>query len=188
MIIYCHGLGSSGRSDKANILRWTCGDLGVSAPDLPLEPEKAVQRIEAEIGRLGGEPCLLVGSSLGGFYALYLHQTRYIPAVLLNPATEPFQERNNATAMRQHIDLGNQWREQYTAQLRAMQVTPGEVEPHNLWVYLAVDDEVLDYRRAANYFAVKNCAVTILPDGGHRLTNFETLVPQIRSIYLGLKS
>ncbi len=186
MLIYCHGLGSSGQSEKATILKQTCGDLEVVAPNLPLEPRQAIRRIEEEVKRLPFEPCLLIGSSLGGFYALNLHQKCGLPAVLLNPATNPFQEKDNSAAIKQHLDYPISWQEEYSTQLFQMQIPPEEVNPHNLWIYLAKDDELLSYRRAEAYFAVNNCALTVLSSGGHRLDNFAELIPDIRRIYAEL--
>lgn len=188
MLIYCHGLGSSGQSEKATILKQTCGDLGVAAPDLPLEPRWAIRRIEEEIDRLPSEPYLLIGSSLGGFYALNLHQKHGLPAVLLNPATNPFQEKDNSAAIKQHLDYPIAWQKEYNTQLFQMQIPPEEVNPNNLWIYLAQDDELLNYRRAEAYFAVNNCAVTVLSSGGHRLDNFGELISDIRRIYAELSA
>jgi predicted esterase YcpF (UPF0227 family) len=187
MLIYCHGLGSSGKSDKANILRRECSDLGVLAPDLPLEPREAIARIEAELNQANGTRHLLIGSSLGGFYALYLHQQKGVPAVLLNPAIAPFQEQSNREAIQRHIDKPLAWRADYMPQLAAMQIKPEDVKPQDLRIYLAQDDDLLDYKVALNFFGVTKCAITVLPNGGHRLSNFETIIPEIRAFYLSLK-
>lgn len=187
MLIYCHGLGSSGQSDKANILRRSCADLGITAPDLPLEPYQAVARLEAALNQSKDSRNLLIGSSLGGFYALYLHQKVGIPAILLNPAVAPFQEQQNREAIQRHIDTPLAWREEYAHQLAALQVKPEDVNPENLRIYLAQDDDLLDYKKTLEFFGVTKCAVKVLSTGGHRLNNFETIIPEIRAFYLSLK-
>ncbi len=110
-----------------------------------------------------------------------------VPAVLLNPAVALFQEQPNREAIQRHIDKPLAWRADYMPQLAAMQIKPEDVKPQDLRIYLAKDDDLLDYKVALNFFGVTKCAITVLPNGGHRLSNFETIIPEIRAFYLSLK-
>jgi uncharacterized protein len=95
VIIYLHGLNSSGRSHKAGLLRRGLAPMPVLAPDYPAHrPAEAVSSLLAWFARLpsaGDRGLDLVGSSMGGFYAQYL--ARRLPVArlyLVNPALAPW--------------------------------------------------------------------------------------------------
>jgi len=89
MIIYIHGFNSSGQSGKARELAEIFPDEQVLAPDLPWQPKLAIEMLEALIQSHGNESLLLVGSSLGSYYAQYLGYRFSLPVVLINPALNP---------------------------------------------------------------------------------------------------
>ena len=77
-ILYLHGFGSSGASGTVDLLRrefWEQSEAAhravVVAPDIPLDPFVAMPKLEelayAEM------PDLVIGTSMGGFYAQQLH-------------------------------------------------------------------------------------------------------------------
>lgn len=79
-ILFIHGLASSGAYKMASSLRILLKPCEVISPDVPIDPEQALgllQRICAE-----QEPDLVVGLSLGGFWAQKLRGRRKI---LVNP-------------------------------------------------------------------------------------------------------
>lgn len=189
MLIYCHGFGSSGQATKAQILRTHFTDKMVLAPDLPLEPAAAIETIIENIRNTrNNSRILLIGSSLGGFYALHLHQEYGVPAILLNPAIDPIGDTYPHDY--NPCDMENSslaaWCREYTSQIRTLYHLPQTINPQNLFVFLNRDDELLDYRKAADYFKVNNYQVTIFESGGHRFLNFEELIPTIRAIYENL--
>ena len=77
-ILYLHGFGSSGASGTVELLRkefWERTDAAhravVVAPDIPLDPlvaEKALEELAYD-----EMPDLVIGTSMGGFYAQMLH-------------------------------------------------------------------------------------------------------------------
>lgn len=73
-LLYIHGLNSSPLSNKASQLSALMQSLGLGAqlriPALHHHPRQAIAQLEAAIAELGRP--LLVGSSLGGYYATYL--------------------------------------------------------------------------------------------------------------------
>ena len=77
-ILYLHGFGSSGASGTVELLRKEFWDrveparrAVVVAPDIPLDPLEAMPALE----RLAYDemPDLVIGTSMGGFYAQQLH-------------------------------------------------------------------------------------------------------------------
>ena len=77
-ILYLHGFGSSGASGTVGLLRREFWDRAapsrravVVAPDIPLDPFAAMPMLEALA--YDEMPDLIVGTSMGGFYAQQLH-------------------------------------------------------------------------------------------------------------------
>lgn len=77
-ILYLHGFGSSGASGTVDLLRRAFGDRAdeahravIVAPDIPLDPLAALPMLK-ELAS-DEQPDLIVGTSMGGFYAQQLH-------------------------------------------------------------------------------------------------------------------
>jgi len=186
MLIYCHGFGSSGQAAKAQILHANFPAGTVISPDLPLEPLAAITTIEQNMRTISGNSrILLVGSSLGGFYALHLHQKSGVPAILLNPTVDPIGDTDRRDRLEANFDAGDlaAWCAEYTDQIRGLYHPAESVNPQSLFVFLNRDDEVLDYRKAERYFKINNCQIVIADRGGHRFESFEKLIPDVRAIY-----
>ncbi len=83
-VLFIHGLASSGAYKTANTLRTLLRPCVVVAPDVPIEPGAALSMLW-DICRTEC-PDLVVGLSLGGFWALQLRGFRKI---LINPDLHP---------------------------------------------------------------------------------------------------
>ncbi len=79
-ILFIHGLASSGAYKMASTLRILIKGSEVISPDVPIEPDEALDLLEG-ICR-DEDPDLVVGLSLGGFWAQKLRGRRKI---LINP-------------------------------------------------------------------------------------------------------
>ncbi|MDF7003113.1 alpha/beta fold hydrolase, partial [Escherichia coli] len=95
-IVYLHGFRSSPRSFKAQLIGQRMASVGLAdkyvCPALPVSPREAVDETEAVIAELStrdGIRPVLIGSSLGGFYATWLAERHGLRAAMLNPATRP---------------------------------------------------------------------------------------------------
>lgn len=88
-IIYLHGFASSGASGTVDLLRhefWgkdPSRRVVVDAPDIPVDPLEALPMLKVLVAR--EQPALIVGTSLGGFYA---QQLRGFERICVNPAFE----------------------------------------------------------------------------------------------------
>ncbi|RUM60683.1 MAG: esterase, partial [Persephonella sp.] len=90
-VMYIHGFNSAGYGNKINKLKEAFGDENVIALTLPYNPAKAIKLLEFLIEAIREKDNLiLVGTSLGGFYGLYLGAKYKIPSVLINPSTDPY--------------------------------------------------------------------------------------------------
>lgn len=79
-ILFIHGLASAGTYKMASSLRILIKPSEVIAPDIPIEPDKALSMLE-ELCR-DENPDLIVGLSLGGFWAQKLRGRKKL---LVNP-------------------------------------------------------------------------------------------------------
>ena len=87
-LIYIHGFNSSPASFKARVLQAALAERvsGATflAPALPPSPAAATRLLDALV--LAHPQAILVGSSLGGYYAGWLAERHAMRAVLVNPA------------------------------------------------------------------------------------------------------
>ena len=83
-ILFIHGLASSGAYKMASTLRILLKGSEVTAPDVPIEPSDALALLEGICSRK--KPDLIVGLSLGGFWAQKLRGYR---KMLVNPDLHP---------------------------------------------------------------------------------------------------
>ena len=88
-ILYLHGFASCGEGNKSTLLKAYFGADRVIAPDLPPSPIDALDAIEEILESTQID--ILIGSSLGGYYATYLVEKYCMKAVLLNPSTQPWE-------------------------------------------------------------------------------------------------
>ena len=80
-IIYFHGFASSGASGSAQMLRRVLPEYELIAPDIPLDPREALPFLKELCEQ--EQPCLIIGSSMGGMYA---QQMRGFRRLAVNPA------------------------------------------------------------------------------------------------------
>jgi uncharacterized protein len=183
MLIYIHGFNSSSRSGKAVALRNWMESRGLGeafvCPDLPHRPAGAIALLEQMIAQSHG-PAKLVGSSLGGFYAVYLAEKHDLKAIQINPCVACHEKLASQVGMLQknwHGGEEYEFTKDHLAELAAMHV-PAIRHPENHLLLVETGDEVLDYREALNYFA--GARQLVLEGGDHGFTQFndyiETLI------------
>ena len=175
MILYIHGFKSCGQGNKAKALQRYFGD--VIAPDLPFSPAEAIKELERIVKT---EPIdLLVGSSLGGYYATYLAQKYDTKAVLINPSTRPYHTLKPYIGPQRRFcdDLEFEWKEEYIKEL--LQYDTTNLKKRLFLVLLQTGDEVLDYREALKKYKNQRCVVEY--GGNHRFENIEDYLCMIEN-------
>lgn len=179
-ILYIHGLNSSPASQKARQLIAAAQQLGLQdqlqVPALHHHPRQAIAQLEAAIATLG-EP-LLVGSSLGGYYATHLAQRHGLRAVLINPAVNPHQLFDGYLGTLQNYYTGEVWQltKDHVQALAELEVAP-PVVGDRLQVWLQTADETLDYRRAQAFY--QGCSVDVRQGGNHSYEGFAERLPEL---------
>lgn len=175
-----HGLNSSPVSRKASQLTAALKRMSLSAwlqvPALHHHPQQAIAQLETAIAELGRP--LLVGSSLGGYYATHLAEHHGLKALLINPAVTPHRRFDGYLGQQTNLYTGEVWdlTEDHVIALAELEVPPPQdAERYQVW--LQTGDETLDYRHAADFY--RGCAVRIQAGGDHGFQGFAERLPAL---------
>lgn len=186
MILYIHGFSSSGNSTKANMLRdYYTSKENIISPDLHVEPKKSFELLENILMSSIDEKKLIIGSSLGGFYALNLFRKYLIPTVLINPALYPWKQLKSYIGENINFGTGKKflWKEEYLNQLRLIESgTEKNIKLNNLFLIVAKDDELIDYNESINLLG-KTGRLIIWDDAGHEFRRFPEALELIDEFY-----
>lgn len=176
-LLYLHGFRSSPQSAKARQVaervaldhpgvRWWC-------PQLPPSPAAAMALVMDGIADWPRDQMAVVGSSLGGFYARWLHAQLGCRVALLNPAIWPAHD------LAKYIGEQSTWQnpaerfffEPTFVDELAQQQAAITLPLRDAWALIAMGDEVLDWREM-----VAGCVgahIRLLTEGDHALSDFE---------------
>jgi predicted esterase YcpF (UPF0227 family) len=173
-LLYVHGFGSGAGGTKLGLLKNYCeAHRFARVHCLPLDyeatpPDEVVERLRETLNALsareGSIRIGIIGSSLGGFYALQLHAMTGFPTVLLNPSLSP-------AATMQARGLPKAYVEGYQ---RLQDVIAGKEFPE-VRCMVCEDDEVLDHSKIERF----GFDLIKLPHGGHRMSPFADVMPDI---------
>ncbi len=123
---------------------------------------------------------VVIGSSLGGFYARWLALRRGLRAVLLNPAPHPARD------LARHIGEQSAWHDpterfffqpHFIDELGKLEVEMEQLRqqspttPDTLMALIAKGDEILDWREMQAFCL--GGQVHVLPGGDHAISDFE---------------
>ena len=187
-LLYLHGFRSSPRSTKAQQmaqlarqvpgLTWWC-------PALPPSPKAAAELILEGTRDWPALTSVVMGSSLGGYYATWLAAQRHWRAVVINPATQP--ARDLAGYIGQHtcwhdpaqsFDFTQDHVEELADLASPVQRFGSQVMP-----LIAKGDELLDWREMVARYP--DSPGVLCEGGDHAFSDFETYMPDILA-FLGL--
>ena len=180
MIIYIHGFGSSGHGGKASLFR-EYFEEEVIAPSLSYVPNLAIDTLEQLIEILleKDETVGLVGSSLGGYYAIYLASKYNLKAVLINPAIYPYKTLDKIGMAMNYFDgTSFEVSSEHIQALKRLEVQK-VLNQENFITLLQTDDEVLDYNDAVE--KLPNSELVIEEGGNHSFENIESYFRKIGS-------
>lgn len=145
MILYIHGFGGNGLGMKASLFReYYSGKERFYAPSLSYIPDLALASLEELITSFADEQIKLIGSSLGGFYTMYLSQKYDLPGVLINPAASPvaLSRSLEGRAPSYHDGSTFEWNAGHTEMIRVIsEKMPERFE--NLLALIKMGDEVV---------------------------------------------
>lgn len=175
-ILYIHGFASSAHSHKADVLRHYFSE--VYTPSLSHIPTLAVETLAEFIHALPTPP-LLVGSSLGGYYALYLSQRFDLPAVLINPVVHLEAPMVQVVGMNRHYFDGSRFEftDEHLHSLAAYHCPEPSME--KLLLLVEMGDELIDHRLTLETLPEAQQIVT--PGGNHSYVEFEERIEAIEA-------
>lgn len=178
MILYIHGFGSSGHDGKASLFR-EYFEEEVIAPSLSYVPNLVIDTLEQIIEMLleKGETVGLVGSSLGGYYSIYLATKYNLKAVLINPAIHPYKTLDKiGMAMNYYDGTSFEVTAEHINALKALDIenVPNQ---ENFITLLQTDDEILDYNEAVE--KLPDSELVIEEGGNHSFENIESYFRKI---------
>ena len=175
-LLYLHGFRSSPQSAKARQVaaRVAVRHPGVTwwCPQLPPSPREAMAMVMDGIAAWPAHAMAVVGSSLGGFYATHVSETRGCKAVLLNPAIDPARD------LAKYIGEQTAWHDpnerfyfepRFVEELRALAHGP-VADPGRYFAVIAKGDEVLDWREMCGRYP--GAAITLLEGSDHAISDF----------------
>ncbi len=181
-IIYIHGFNSAGYGEKINHLRKAFGEENVITPTLPYDPEKAIKLLEYLIEKMKDDDLYLIGTSLGGYYALYLTNKYDVPSIIINPSLYPYKSLESQVGHQKNYktDEEYEFKKEYLEFLKKIRFSKSDLEKHKdkIFVYLDENDELLDSRETAEYF--KDFYVKMYPGGNHRFTHMPELIQDLK--------
>ncbi|WP_457624022.1 YqiA/YcfP family alpha/beta fold hydrolase [Persephonella sp.] len=183
-VIYIHGFNSAGYGDKVDKLKDHFGMENVISINLPYDPEKAISLLEFLIRNIKNEePLLLVGTSLGGAYTLYLSYKFDIPGVVINPSVKPSEDLKDQIGKQVNYKTQEEYEftEEHVRWLKKIEVPVEELQKikDRLYIYLDEEDELLDSRKTAEYF--RGFYVKLFPGGDHRFQHMDELLEDLKN-------
>ncbi len=176
MIVYLHGFISSPFSHKATLLRDSLNRQGRGAewlaPAIPPYPAEAATFLVDFLAPFAGDGLCLVGSSLGGYYALWLAERLGCAAVLVNPAIRPYELLQQYYG--DNLNPYNHTRftlgPAHMQQLQALEVSR-LTRPERYGWLTQTGDEVLDAQQGIDKLA--GARQTVIAGGDHSFVGFE---------------
>lgn len=188
-LVYLHGFGSNGNSYKTSALKqnFDSRDFNIISPTLPVNPAEAVSAITNLLSNKGNY--ILIGTSLGGFYADYFNKLADIPCVLINPLIdiEPMQRH---IGKNENYNTGQPFL--YTEKdyndlekLKAKKESMGYSDSPE-YILVAKDDELCDYKIAVKTFIHDSHWLQVVPKGGHRFTDTDKVLETVEELITDL--
>lgn len=137
------------------------------------------EQVEA-VGK--GSAAGFIGSSLGGYYSLYLHDKYHLPAALINPAMRPYELLVDYLGENQNLYTGERYEvtTEHMGELKALDRL-ADIRSAELFLLQQSGDEVLDFRQACT--SLKYAKQWLDYGGDHAFEGFERTLPAIEQFF-----
>ena len=185
LVVYLHGFRSSPRSSKAvitgeaiqalstpeNLIEWYC-------PQLLASPKESMNLVERHIENSQYDRLVVMGSSLGGYYANYLAEKYACKAVVLNPAVRAPRELASQVGMLTSYDTDEPYdfRPEYIDQLMNLQVET-ITNPSRYFLMAAKGDELLSWEEMVEFY--KGSEQLVLEGSDHGISEYPDHLPKV---------
>jgi predicted esterase YcpF (UPF0227 family) len=182
VIVYLHGFRSSPQSRKAQQIRAALAARGRAddymCPQLPASPRQSADLIIATAKLENPAELVLIGSSLGGFYATWAAEQLGCRAALLNPSITPYEDLKDYLGTQPvyfssaSIDV----EPEYLDELRALD-TPSITQPQRYLLVAATGDELIDWRTMVAKYA--GCRQRVIEGSDHQIQDFDRHLDEV---------
>lgn len=183
--VYLHGFNSDGEGWKAEALRRQFPAANVWAPDLPANPEQVITIIGDYLSQLS-DPCILLGTSLGGFYAYWASAHFGNRALLFNPSLSPHDTlRGRGIGHFKTWTKGRDYhfKAEYLPVLEQLKVTADTtIRQDLLHFFLATNDDVLNHEPVPLLFP--KAQIHWYEGAGHGFSKFEKVLKELKKANL----
>ena len=185
LLVYLHGFRSSPRSSKAvmtqeaiknisnanNPIEWYC-------PQLLASPKESMEMVMTHINHSSADQIVVVGSSLGGFYANFLAEKYSCKAIALNPAVRAARELAPHVGMMTAYDSDEpfDFRPEYINELKELQIEKIS-NPSRYFLIAAKGDELLDWREMVDFY--QGAKQLVLEGSDHGISNYADHLPKV---------
>ncbi|MGV3742229.1 MAG: YqiA/YcfP family alpha/beta fold hydrolase [Burkholderiaceae bacterium] len=182
MILYLHGFRSSPQSFKTRLIAQRLQELGRGSeyccPQLPGSPREAMALASDIAKQVPVQDLSLIGSSLGGYYAIWLAEQLGCRAVLLNPAVHASRDLANQVGVTTsyHSNEPFEFKAEYIAELSALK-TDGITRPERYFLVAATGDELLDWREMVT--ELPGAKQKIIEGSDHGLSDFPDYMDEV---------
>lgn len=180
-ILYVHGFASDGNSQKVAALKEAFPEREVMAPKFSHRAQetaaKLLQVIDDLLARHHGD-VILVGTSMGGFWANWAAARKGLRAVVINPAITP--STTLAIGIGQVID-GEAWTQ---SDCDAYKSVEADIELKDRAPYVVLparNDDFIPYEPTVRMFEGK-AQIVQYADGGHRFDKYDEICRHVRQI------
>ena len=188
-LIYIHGLDSDANSTKGRLLDEYCQrhhpEFEVLRPDLNQHPTQVLNKLTALVSN--PKDTILVGSSLGGYFATLVSHKTHCGAFLLNPSIQPHvslqrfftEDMPEGDEVIGHETDGGWQITKADLQWFAKQQLQNLTLPPNITVLAKLGDELLDAQKTADFYQKKGAKVILQSAGDHRMSDFAEQLPMV---------
>lgn len=186
--LYLHGFKSGPQSSKAQqtqmFFELYQDQQNLHIPQLPPDPQAAMDHAqfiyEQLLDEVGPASTLVIGSSLGGYFASYLVERFGGRCALINPAVKPYELLRDYLGENENLYNGERFivTEDYMEELKALD-TPALVQPQRHFLMVQTHDETLDYRLACDKYRNGPCIIEY--GGDHSYSHFQQRLPAVMS-------
>ena len=154
-----------------NTIDWYC-------PQMLASPKQSMAMVTKYIDQSKADRIVVIGSSLGGFYANYLAEKYACKAVALNPAVRAARELAPHVGMMTSYDSDEpfDFLPEYIDELSALQVE-AITNPSRYFLMAAKGDELLDWKEMVDFYS--GAHQLVLEGGDHGISDYSKYLPQV---------
>ena len=181
LILYVHGWNSHANARKAQLIEHELKNheiFDTASLTLKNHPKEAIKQLtEFILEKQSKYNVHLIGSSLGGYYSVFLAETLNLKAAMINPAVWAYKIFENDRGDVENLNTGEKY---FIDQAWIDSLEDIFIEnptPDRYLVLLQTGDETLDYKYAEKYFS--EARIVIDEGGSHSFDGLEQKIPQI---------